>query len=85
MSKYTVTLSRSAEKHLDKLSDNVATKIINILEGLAYEPRPHGSKKLTNRPGYRVRKGDYRIIYDIYDKVLIVDVISIGNRRNIYD
>jgi len=85
MGRYKVTLSKSVEKQLDKLPDSVASRIIDILQGLADEPRPHGCKKLTNRPGYRVRKGDYRIVYDIYDKVLTVEVISIGNRKDIYD
>ena len=85
MRKYTVTISRSAERQLDKLPSDVVVKIIAILEKLADNPRQHGSKKLTDRPGYRFRKGDYRIVYDIYDKVLIVDVIAVGNRRDIYD
>ncbi len=85
MPNYTVRLSKTAEKQLDKLPGNISIQIINILKKLAEDPRPHGYLKLTNRPGYRIRKGDYRIVYDIYDKVLIVEVISIGNRRNIYD
>ena len=85
MPKYIVTISKSAEKQLDKLPDAVAAKIINVLWKLAENPRQHGSKKLTDRQGYRFWKGDYRIIYDIYDKVLIIDVISVGNRRDVYD
>jgi mRNA interferase RelE/StbE len=85
MNKYTVALSKSVEKQLDKLPDKVVSQIIDILQTLSNEPRPHGCKKLINRPGYRVRKGDYRIVYDIYDKVLIIEIISIGNRRDVYD
>ena len=85
MNKYTVALSKSVEKQLDRLPDKVVSQIIAILQALGNEPRPHGYKKLINRPGYRVRKGDYRIVYDIYDKVLIVEIISIGNRRDVYD
>jgi mRNA interferase RelE/StbE len=52
---------------------------------LAIDPRPHGCKKLKGREGYRIRKGDFRIIYDIFDKVLVVEVIAVGNRKDIYE
>ena len=52
---------------------------------LAENPRPHGYKKLKGRNGYRIRVADYRIIYDIYDNVLLVDVINLGHRRDIYE
>jgi len=52
---------------------------------LAVNPRPYGCKKLKGRDGYRIRKGDFRIIYDIDDKILVVEVIAIGQRKDIYD
>ena len=84
MRKYTVTLTKSAVKQLDKLSDAVAAPILKSIESLAFNPRPHGCKKLKGREGYRIRIRDYRIIYTIYDKVLLVEVIDVGNRKDIY-
>ncbi|WP_199563232.1 type II toxin-antitoxin system RelE family toxin [Runella aurantiaca] len=49
------------------------------------DPRPFGYKKLKGREAYRIRTGDYRVIYEIFDKKLIVQVIEIGHRREIYD
>ena len=52
--------------------------------GLADNPRPYGYIKLKNRQGYRISVGNYRIIYDIYDNILTVDVIGVGDRKWIY-
>jgi mRNA interferase RelE/StbE len=52
---------------------------------LEENPRPAGYKKLKGRDGYRIRAGNYRIIYDIFDKELIVDIITLGHRKNIYE
>ncbi len=82
---YQIQIRKSAQKQLDKLSDDVAENLLDAIEALAVNPRPSGCKKLKGRGGYRIRKGDYRIIYDIYDDVLIVDVIAAGHRREIYD
>jgi len=85
MPKYTTILSKKARKQLDKLSDNIANPIIDAIAILEDNPRPHGCKKLTDRPGYRIRQGDYRIIYEIFDHVLVIDVIAIGHRKDIYE
>lgn len=82
---YQIQIRKSAQKQLDKLPDEVAEQLLDVIEDLAANPRPQGCKKLKGRSGFRVRKGDYRIIYDIYDNVLIVDVIAVGHRRDIYD
>jgi mRNA interferase RelE/StbE len=52
---------------------------------LTDNPRPQGYRKLKGRDGYRIRVGDYRIIYDIFDSELVVDVIDLGHRKNIYE
>jgi len=52
---------------------------------LADNPRPQGCKKLKGRDGYRIRVGNYRIIYDIFDIELVVDFIALGHRKDIYD
>lgn len=85
MPRYTAVLSKSAQKQLDKLSDNIAEPIIAAIAGLEENPRPVGYKKLKARDGYRIRSGNYRIIYDILDKELIVDIIALGHRKDIYE
>jgi mRNA interferase RelE/StbE len=85
MRNYTVVLSKKAEKQLDNLSDFIAEPIIDAITGLEKEPRQKGYKKLKGRDGYRIRAGNYRIIYDIIDDVLLINVISIGHRKDIYE
>ena len=85
MAKYTITLTKPAQKQLDKLSALVANPILNAIENLGDNPRPNGYKKLKGRTGYRIRVGDYRIIYEIFDTNLLVDVIKLGHRKDIYD
>jgi len=85
MSKYTARLSKKAQKQLDKLSDIIAEPILNAIESLEENPRPQGCKKLKGRNGFRIRSGDYRIIYEIFDSELIIDVIALGHRKDIYE
>lgn len=85
MADYAVVLARTAEKQLDKLPDQIADTLLNTLDGLAKDPRPDGCKKLKGRLGYRIRKGDYRIIYDVQDTVLIVEIVAVGHRRDVYE
>ncbi|MDZ7876853.1 MAG: type II toxin-antitoxin system RelE/ParE family toxin [Saprospiraceae bacterium] len=82
---YLIQIRKSAQKQLDKLSDDVADELLDAIEGLAANPRPSGCKKLKGREGYRIRKGDYRIIYNIFDNVLTIDIVAVGHRREIYD
>ncbi|WP_419803236.1 type II toxin-antitoxin system RelE family toxin [Mucilaginibacter sp.] len=85
MSEYTVVLSKKAQKQLDKLSDNIAEPILDAIIGLEKNPKPFGYKKLKGREGYRIRAGNYRIIYDIIDTELIIDIIALGHRKDIYE
>jgi mRNA interferase RelE/StbE len=85
MPNYTAVLSKKAQKQLDKLSDNIAEPIFEAIGNLEINPRPKGYKKLKGRTGYRVRVGNYRIIYDIFDNELIVDIITLGHRKDIYE
>ena len=85
MAEYSVVLTKSAQKQLDKLPDLVVDKLLDAIEELTVYPRPDGCKKLKGRPGYRTRKGDYRIIYDIQDDILTIEVIALGHRRQIYE
>jgi mRNA interferase RelE/StbE len=85
MPKYKITISKTAQKQLDKLPDKIAEPLLNAISDLADEPRPYGCKKLKGRNGYRIRKGDYRILYDVFDNILLIDIIASGHRRDIYE
>ncbi len=84
---YKVVVSRSAEKDLKRLSSTVFKRIAVKIDGLAENPRPFGSKKLkgTEDDFWRVRVGDYRIIYEIADEVKLVDIRRIRHRKEVYD
>jgi mRNA interferase RelE/StbE len=84
MSKYIVVLTKKAEKILDRLSDHIAEPIHNAIIALEENPRPIGYKKLRGRNAYRIRTGDYRIIYEIIDNKLIINIVTIGHRKDIY-
>ncbi len=82
---YTLLFEKQVEKQLDKIADPDYTRIKTAICSLALNPRPPGCKKLKGRLGYRIRQGDYRIIYDIQDHVLTVYIVAIGNRKDIYE
>ena len=82
---YSVVLTKAAQKQLDKLSDTVAAPIIKAISSLSSNPRPHGYIKLKGRNGYRIRVGDYRIIYEVFDKILSIEVINLGNRKDVFE
>lgn len=82
---YTVTLKKCAVKALQDINEPYYSNIKNAIYALADNPRPQGYKKLKGRDGYRIRVADYRIIYDIFDNILLVDVIDLGHRKDIYE
>ncbi len=82
---YAVLILPSAQKQLNKLPNAIATRIEDKLMELEQDPRPAGCKKLKGRDAWRIRIGDYRAIYEINDGQLIVTVITIGNRRDVYE
>ena len=82
---YQIVIDRHAQKQLGKISAPYFKRIVKAINELASNPRPSGYKKLTARPGYRIRIGDYRVIYKIEDKILIVFIIEIGHRKEVYD
>lgn len=82
---YRVELSTAAVRHLRKLDPQARRRVQGAIELLATEPRPPGTKKLVGGDGeLRVRTGDYRIVYEIHDDVLLVLVLAVGHRRDIY-
>jgi mRNA interferase RelE/StbE len=85
MHKYTIILSKRAQKQLDDFSEKIANTIIETIASLELNPRPNGCKKLKGREGYRIRTGNYRIIYQIFDSELIVDIITLGHRKDVYE
>ncbi|MDD5673119.1 MAG: type II toxin-antitoxin system RelE/ParE family toxin [Chitinivibrionales bacterium] len=82
---YTVQFEKSALKALKKLPQNIIPAIWHEIESLKINPRPPGCKRLTATDHlYRIRSGDYRIVYTIRDKILLVLIVRIGNRKEVY-
>ena len=84
MAKYKVTIKKSATKELEEIPKKDLRKIVKRIQSLAQNPRPQRAQKLSGQQHFRVRRGDYRIIYSINDKDLVVDIVKIGHRREIY-
>ena len=84
MSAFTVRIEKSPRKFLKTLQISEKKQIDAALTILADNPIPPKAKKLSGRDGYRIRVGDYRIIYEIQKNLLVVLVIDIGHRREIY-
>jgi len=83
--KYTVRLNTRVGKVLDRLPPNMRRRILRRLEALEDNPRPRGVEKLAGVDElYRVRVGTYRIVYAIRDRELVVIVVRIGHRRDVY-
>jgi mRNA interferase RelE/StbE len=83
---YQVIFKPRARRELEKLSNAVAERIARAIDALALQPRPPGCKKLENEDNlWRIRVGDYRVVYQIHDDRLIVLVVRIGHRREVYD
>ena len=82
--KFKVILPKSVQKELNRLPDEIKNRILARLALLETNPRPPDVKKLKGRDAWRIRAGDYRIIYEIHDQVLQIIVIAIGHRREVY-
>ena len=82
--KFQIILPKSVQKELDRLPDELASRILTRLAGLETNPRPADVKKLKGRAAWRIRVGDYRVIYEIHDRILQIIVITVGHRREIY-
>lgn len=82
---YRVQFTPSAARALRRLPRSVQTRIRDAIDGLGAEPRPHGTRKLWGVSDfYRIRVGDYRVIYEIRDEILVVVVVRIATRQQVY-
>lgn len=82
---YEIVFKPTAEKSFAKLTKTEQLRIITAIESLAFNPRPNGVKKLKSILNlYRIRIGDYRVIYEINDNVLVINVVKIGHRKEVY-
>ncbi len=84
MERYNIVVKRSVAKDLRAIPKKDVKRIISTIRGLADEPRPPGAKKLSGQDHYRIRQGNYRILYTIEDEKLVVCVVRVGNRRDVY-
>ena len=81
---YRIEYSPKAQRAIQDLDRAICTRILKKIEALAENPRGAGSIKLTDRDGYRARVGDFRILYAIFDDRMVVRVVDVGHRREIY-
>jgi mRNA interferase RelE/StbE len=85
MKRYQVVFSKRAEKDIQKLPAVIVERIIPVIIALEENPRPVGCRKLKGYSDlWRVRVGDYRIIYSVDDVILLVDIREVGNRKDVY-
>ena len=82
MVKYKIYIKPSAAKELEKVSKKVLQKIVGRIKRLSINPRPFGCEKLSDEEKYRIRQGNYRIVYSI--EKLFVIVVKVGHRRDVY-
>ncbi len=81
---YSIDILRVAQKQLARIDRAQQQRIIAAIRELAADPRPSGCKKLSGRSAWRIRIGPYRVIYEIHDQRLLVLIVAIGNRKNVY-
>lgn len=82
---YEVQISRNVQKELDRQARNTRERLLKAILALADNPRPIGSRRIEGQEDiYRMRVGDWRIVYAIYDERLVVTVIKVGSRGDVY-
>ena len=84
MEKYKIEIKRSAQKEIQSLPKKDAQRIISRIQSLADDPRGPDSKKLSAQERYRVRVGQYRILYEIHDLVLLIIIVRVAHRKEVY-
>ena len=84
MARYKVVVKKSVRKDIKGLAKKDVKRILSEILALADDPRPPGAKKLSGQERYRLRQGNYRILYTIEDDKLIICVVKVGDRRDVY-
>ena len=84
MASYKLLIKPSAARELEALPARNRSRIVAKIQGLSTNPRPPGSEKLSGEEKYRLRQGDYRILYSIEDASAMVTIVKIGHRREVY-
>ena len=84
MERYKVEIKKSAFKEIESLPKRDLRAVLEKINSLAENPRQYGCEKLSGQEKYRVRCGDYRILYSIEDAILVVCVVKVGHRRDVY-
>ena len=85
MASFRVEWKQSAKKELRKLPDQARHRILSVIDGLTQDPLPPGSKKLVGvEQTYRLRVGDYRVVYSFYASALCVEIIRVADRKEAY-
>ena len=85
MAKYRILIKTSAAKEIEDIRTQKDRKrVVRRIQGLADDPRPRGVEKLSGQNRYRVRQGNFRIIYSIEDDKLIVHIVKVGDRKDVY-
>ena len=81
---YSVVIKKSAERELRGLPKEDLRRVVDRIRALAGDPRPLGNEKITGQERYRIRQGDYRIVYAVDDEGRTVEIVKIGHRREVY-
>ena len=84
MAQYRIVVRKSVAKDIKKIPKKDVKRILSAICSLANNPRPPQSKKLSGQERYRLRQGNYRILYSIEDDKLVVCVVKVGDRRDVY-
>lgn len=84
MGSYRLEVKRSAAKEIADLPKLDCQRVVAKIQMLATDPRPHGTEKLSGAEKYRIRQGNYRILYEIDDSTRSVIIVKVGNRREVY-
>lgn len=84
MANFKIEIKKTAFKEIERLPLHDLKAVMEKIKSLSENPRPYGSKKLSSREDYRIRCGNYRIIYTIQDDVLIICVVKVGHRKDVY-
>jgi mRNA interferase RelE/StbE len=84
MESYRIVIKKSAAKEIERIAKNDRIRIIEKIKSLSQDPHPTGSKKLSGQEKYRMRQGNYRILYQLIDDELIINVVKVGHRQDVY-